>query len=251
MRAAERHIKIQELLESASFVDSAVLRARLGASEPTIRRDLAELERQSLLRRVRGGALPLRGRDDLADYSGLDVRQGPEKERIGGAAARLVEDGQTVILDGGSTTVAVARHLRDRRLQVITNSLPIAQTLTGSRDADVTLTGGHLELRLGVMLGPLCEQMLRSVAADVLVMGIGGITRAGLSNSNALIVGSERAMIDVARQVIVVADHTKFGRRAMVPLAPLDVVDRVVSDGALAPEYRQLLEEAAVELVVA
>jgi DeoR family fructose operon transcriptional repressor len=251
MRAAERHIKIQELLESAEFVDSAVLRAHLGASEPTIRRDLAMLERQSRLRRVRGGALAVRSRDDLADYSGLDARQRQEKDRIGAAAARLVEDGQTVILDGGSTTVAVARHFGDRRLQVITNSLPIAHALSESRGADVTLTGGHLDLRLGVMLGPLCEQMLRSVAADVLIMGIGGITRAGLSNSNALVVGSERAMIDVARHVVVVADHTKFGRQAMVPLASLDAVDLVVSDGALAPEFRQLLDEAGVELLLA
>jgi DeoR family transcriptional regulator, fructose operon transcriptional repressor len=251
MRAAERHIKIQELLESADFVDSATLRDRLGASEPTIRRDLSALERRSRLRRVRGGALALRGRDEVMQFSGLDARHRPEKERIGEVAARLVEEGQTVILDGGSTTAAVARHLADRRLQVITNSLPIAHVLSESRSADVTLTGGHLDLRLGVMLGPLCEQMLRSVAADVLIMGIGGITRAGLSNSNALIVGSERAMIEVARRVVVVADHTKFGRQAMVPLAPLDAVDVVVSDGALPSEYRQLLEQAGVELLVA
>jgi DeoR/GlpR family transcriptional regulator of sugar metabolism len=100
------------------------------------------------------------------------------------------------------------------------------------------------------MLGPLCEQMLRSVGADLLIMGTGGITETGLSNSNPLVVGSERAMIEVARRVVVVTDPSKFGRQAMVPVASLEEVDVVVSTEGLEPQHRALLERAGVELIV-
>jgi DeoR family fructose operon transcriptional repressor len=251
MKAAERHLKIQETLESTDFVDAATLGAWLQASEATIRRDLARLEERGVLRRVHGGAVSNRPHDDRLDLRWLTAHAREEKSRIGRAAAALVEDGQTVILDGGSTVAEVARHLVDRRLQVITNSLTIAHVLSDSRTCDVTLTGGHLLARLGVMLGPLCEQMLRSVRADLLIMGTAGVTEAGLSNSNALVVGSERAMIEVSRRVVVVADHEKFGRQAMVPIAPLQEADVVVSDEALEPAHRLLLERADVELVLA
>jgi DeoR/GlpR family transcriptional regulator of sugar metabolism len=93
--------------------------------------------------------------------------------------------------------------------------------------------------------------MLASVAADVLVMGIGGATAAGFTNNNTLLVGSERKMIDVSRKVIIVADSSKFGRTAMVPLAPLEVADIVVSDAKLAHEHRSMLESAGIEVVIA
>jgi DeoR/GlpR family transcriptional regulator of sugar metabolism len=156
-----------------------------------------------------------------------------------------------VILDGGSTVASVARHLANRSLRAITNSLAIAQVLRDSRDIEVTLTGGYLFPRLEILLGPLCEHMLGSVAADVLVMGIGGATAAGFTNNNTLLVGSERKMIEVSRKVIIVADASKFGRTAMVPLAPLDVADIVVTDAKLGPEHRSMLEAADIEVVVA
>ena len=123
--------------------------------------------------------------------------------------------------------------------------------LRASRNVEVTLTGGYLFPRLEVMLGPLCERMLASVAADVLVMGIGGVTEAGFSNNNTLVVGSELRMIEVSRTVIIVADATKFGRPAMVPVAPLDVADVVVSDSSLAPEHRQMLEARGIRVLLA
>jgi DeoR/GlpR family transcriptional regulator of sugar metabolism len=101
-----------------------------------------------------------------------------------------------------------------------------------------------------VTLGPLCEQMLNGVAADVLIMGIGGVTADGFSNGNSLVVGSERKMIEVARRVIIVADHTKFGRNAMIRVAPLDVADYVVSDAGLAEEYREMLRGQGVEVLL-
>lgn len=251
MKAAQRQIRIRELLEDREFVDLETLCRELDGSESTIRRDLVLLEQNKVLKRVHGGALAVQPRGHLLDFDWQRRRQSDEKERIGARAAALIEDDQTVILDGGSTVASVAEHLANRSLRAITNSLAIAQVLRNSRDIEVTLTGGYLFPRLEVLLGPLCEHMLASVAADVLVMGIGGATVAGFTNNNTLLVGSERKMIDVSRKVIIVADSSKFGRAAMVPLAPLEVADIVVSDAKLAHEHRLMLESAGIEVVIA
>jgi DeoR/GlpR family transcriptional regulator of sugar metabolism len=174
-----------------------------------------------------------------------------EKRRIAAATAGLIEDGQSVILDAGSTVAAVARELLDRSLHVVTNSLPIADILGEARRVDVTLTGGQLDPAFGVVLGPLCEQMLGSLAVDVAVMGIGGVTEKGLSNSNPLVVGSERKMLEVARRVVIVSDHTKFGRAALIPLAPLEVVDVVVSDTGLGSGHQDWLRSHGIEVRLA
>lgn len=251
MKAAERQIRIREILESQEFVDLETLCRELDSSESTVRRDLDSLEELRVLKRVHGGALAAQPRDHLLDFAWQSTRNFEEKRRIGALAASLIEDEQTVILDGGSTVAAVAQELAGRSLHVITNSLPIAEVFKDSRQIELTLTGGYLYPRLEVMLGPLCEHTLAGVSADLLVMGIGGITEAGFSNNNTLLVGSERKMIEVARKVIIVADHSKFGRSAMVHLAPLDVVDIVVSDSALSPEYRAMLEAANIDVRLA
>ena len=110
---------------------------------------------------------------------------------------------------------------------------------------------GYLDPRIRVMLGPLCEQMLGLIRADVLIMGTGSVTEAGFSNNNTLVVGSEQKMIEIASRVIIVADHTKFGRGAMIPVAPLDSVHTVVSDSELAPEYVEMLRSKGIEVLLA
>jgi len=261
MKAPGRHLKIRALLEAQEFVDIETLCRELEASESSVRRDLVQLESEGELRRVYGGAMPVRdqtrdGGRELTREQGLDfdwqsTRHAEEKRLIAAKTAALIEDRQTVILDGGSTVAAVAQALRNRSLHVITNSLPIALALDDDRQIEVTLTGGYLYPRLRVTLGPLCEQMLDGVSADVLIMGIGGVTADGFSNGNSLVVGSERKMIEVARKVIIVADHSKFGRNAMIHLAPLEMADCVVSDAGLAEEYRELLRGRGVEVLLA
>ena len=251
MKATGRQLRIRELLETQEFVDLETLCRQLDASESSIRRDLSELEQQRVLKRVHGGALAIKPRDQLLDFSWQSTRNAAEKQRIAKVAAAMIEDEQTVILDGGSTTAAVAAELANRSLHIITNSLAIAEIFKNSRQIEVILTGGYLYPRLEIMLGPLCESTLAGVAADVLIMGIGGITEVGLSNNITLLVGSERKMIEVARKVIIVADHTKFGKPAMVHLAPIDIVDIIVSDEGLAPEYRQMLQAKGIQIVLA
>jgi DeoR family fructose operon transcriptional repressor len=251
VNAVRRQLRIRELLEGSDFVDLETLCRELETSESTVRRDLIALENLRVLKRVHGGALATQASNHLLDFAWQSTRRADEKRRIAQLSATLIGDAQTVILDGGSTVAAVAREIANRSLNVITNSLAIAEILKDARNIELTLTGGYLYPRLEVMLGPVCEHSLSGVAADVLIMGSGGITEQGLSNNNTLLVGSERKMIEVSRKVIIVCDHSKFGRAAMVPVAPLDVIDTVVSDAALAPEHRQMLQAKDIEVLLA
>jgi len=251
MNATGRRLRARQLLEAREFVDLKTLYRELDASESSIRRDLIALEKEGVLKRVYGGAMAMQARGHVLDFDWQSARMAEEKRRIGALAAALIEDGQTVILDGGSTVAAVARTLTARSLHVITNSLPIAEIFNESRQIEVTLTGGYLFPRLRVTLGPLCEQMLSGVMADVLIMGIGGITAEGFSNTNTLVVSPQRKMIEVSHKVVIVADHTKFGRRAVMPLAPLDVADTVVSDTGLPAEYREMLRAHDIQVLLA
>lgn len=251
MKAAGRHLRIRELLQSREFVDMDSLCAELEASESSVRRDLIALEHDGVLKRVYGGAMAMQAPNTALDFASQSVLMAAEKRRIAALASSLIEDHQTVLLDGGSTVAAVARELLGRPLHVLTNSLAIADIFQDDRQVDVTLTGGYLYPRLRALLGPLCEQMLSTLTADVLVMGIGGVTETGFSNSNTLVAGPERKMIEVSRKVIVVADHRKFGRAAVTHLAPLEVADVVISDKELAQEHQLLLRQNGVELRLA
>lgn len=248
MKAAERQLRIRQMFASRDFLDLESLCRELDASESSVRRDLGILEDQNVLKRVYGGAIPIPA---AGDYAAETVKLPDEKNHIARLTADLITDGQTVILDGGTTATAVARELTSKSIHVITNSLPIAEVLESFRNIELTLTGGYLDPRIRVMLGPFCEQNLSAIRADVVIMGIGGITESGFSNNNTLVVGSEKKMIEVADRLIVVADHTKFGRGAMFPVAPLDAADAIVSDAILAPEYIDLLRRHQIEVHLA
>ena len=252
MKAAERQLRIRQMLESRDFLDLETLCRELDASESSVRRDLDILEEEKLLRRVYGGAVSVQPPPGRAfDFAVESVRLSDEKERIAKLTAGLIEDGQTVILDGGSTVATVARELAAKSLHIITNSLPIAESLESLRNIELTLTGGYLDPRLRVMLGPFCEHMLSGIRADAVIMGIGSISEAGFSNNNTLVVGSEQKMIEIAGKVIIVADRTKFGRGGMIPVAPLNAADIVVSDRDLAPGYVDLLTRSGIEVLLA
>lgn len=251
MKQAQRILKVQDLFTKQEFVSIEELCSRYKSSKSSIRRDLIELEKEGVLRRVHGGAISLQIRDDIMDFSRLSGSCHEEKTRIGKAATALVDDGQTVILGGGSTVVEVARCLSERPIQIVTNSIPVAQTFWDSKRAEVILTGGYLYPRLGIQLGPICEKMLHSVSADILIMGIRGITAAGISDSNSLIVESLRAMIKAVRKVVIVADHTKFGRDALIQVASLNEVHQVISDKGLSEDFQALLAAHNIDCILA
>lgn len=251
MNQVERFRYIQEALSRQDFVGLEDLCTGLGASRATVRRDLIQMERSRNIRRVHGGAMSTSSREEALDFNRLSVSCHEEKTRIGLAAASLIQDGQTIILGGGSTVAEVAKGLLNRPIQIITNSIPVAQVFWECRQTEVTLTGGYLYPRLGIQFGPICERMLHSVSADIAIMGIRGITADGVSDSSTLVVESIRAMIKCAERVIIVADHSKFGRNAMIHVADLSEIDQFISDRDLAPEYRQLLEDRGVNYLLA
>src|SRR5262249_12775927 len=155
------------------------------------------------------------------------------------------------LIDGGTTTLELARLLVDRPLQIVTNSLPIAQLFASSRETDLVILGGYVYPRTGVALGPLTMRMLDDIHVHQLIMGVGGITAEGLFNSNVLLVETERAMMRAADEVVVLADHTKIGQKALAFLCGLTDIDTLIVDrGIEAPEHA-VIEKAAVRLIVA
>ena len=173
-----------------------------------------------------------------------------QKENIAEAAAALVQTGETVILDGGTTTVEVARELVGRSLQVVTNSIPIVNALVNSPETELIVIGGFLYPKTGVNLGPLAVEALKSIHARRLFISVGGITANSLFNSNALLVETERQMIEAAEEVIVVSDSSKLGHSALAKLCPLETVDRLITDAGITDEWREIVEAAEIELTV-
>jgi DeoR/GlpR family transcriptional regulator of sugar metabolism len=224
----------------------------LGVSESTIRRDLEVLEEQGAIRRTHGGAV------SIADFSSQrlafadrELTELAEKEAIAGAVARLIPETQTVIIDGGTTCYEVARALRGRRINVITNSVPIASLLSTDLATEVTLIGGYVYPRTGAALGSMAEQMLAGLRASQLIMSCAGLTPEGAFNSNQMMVDMERRMMDVVDRVILVADHTKFGMTAVVKLCELGELDVIVTDSAVSAMSRAWLDTLGGKVVYA
>ena len=244
----QRRGNILQAIEAQGFVSLGDLVEQIGASESTIRRDLDYLDGIGQIRRTRGGAAYVG--DSLTSFDARTTQASAEKRRIAEAAAELIEFGETVLLDGGTTTYEVARRLAGKSLQVVTNSLPIATLLANQPGIEVVLIGGYVYPKTGVALGPLAVGALKQIHARRLVMSVGGITEKGLFNSNALLVETERQMIESAEEVVVVTDSSKLGHSALAHLCPLDVVDRVVVDSGITPDWKRTFQQANIETIV-
>ncbi len=228
------------------------LASSLSVSESTIRRDLEVLENQGSIRRTHGGAVslaePPATRLAFADREGTAVQQ---KRAIAAVIAGRIAENQTLILDGGTTCCQVAKALVGRRLSVVTNSVPIAALLGGEVNTEVTLIGGYLYPRTGVALGAMAEEMLGSLRAAQAVMSCAAVNRDGVFNVNEMMTAVERRMIEVADEVILAVDHTKFGRRAIAPLCSWSEVDVLVTDAGIDEQTRRWLHEMGVQVIVA
>lgn len=247
---ARRRLLLNRIAQQG-FATLEDLVAHVGASESTIRRDLEALDLAGAIKRTHGGAVVS---GDVRSMPALDdrVTAAPEeKVAIGRATAALVLDGDTVLLDGGTTTLEVARALIGRPVQVVTNSLPIAQILAASKETDLILIGGYVYPRTGVAMGPIAMATMQGLRVRLVVMGAGGIVPEGVYNSNSLLVETERAMMACGQETILVADGSKFGRLSLTRLCGLEDVSRIVTDAGLAPEYRELLETRGVPYLLA
>jgi DeoR/GlpR family transcriptional regulator of sugar metabolism len=248
---AERRQRVLDFVTKKGFVGLAELARAIRVSQSTIRRDLEHLHQQGLLRRTHGGAM-LHGDDGtLPALEERSAQQIEEKRHIARAAAARLLDGDAVLLDGGTTTLEVARLLVGRRLQIVTNSLPIAQLCASNRETELILLGGYVYPRTGVALGPLTVRMLPDVHVHQTILSVGGITAKGLFNSNVLLVETERQMMRCADEVVVVADHTKIGRPALAFLCELAAIDTLIVDAGLTAKQRALVDGTDARLIVA
>jgi DeoR/GlpR family transcriptional regulator of sugar metabolism len=247
----ERRQRVLDLVSKRGFVALSELARAIRVSESTIRRDLDHWHREGALRRTHGGAIYVGDAAALPAFEDRTARQRDEKKAVAAAAAARIRDGDAVLLDGGTTTLEVARRLVGRPLQVVTNSLPIANLFASSRETDLVMLGGYVYPRTGVALGPLTVRMMEDVHVHQVVLSVGGITARGLYNSNLLLVETERQMMRCGDEVVVVADHTKIGRTALAFLCEFAAVDTLIVDPGLTPEQRAMLERTPARLLVA
>ncbi|MGA2201908.1 MAG: transcriptional repressor AgaR [Terriglobales bacterium] len=244
----ERRREILGILHRDGRVLVKDLARHFRISQVTIRKDLEILDGRGDIQRIHGGALPVEAGalldPTLCEKEKLHRR---EKTQIAHAAVRLVEEGQSVLLDSGTTTTAIARALKDMaQLTVITNAINIAAELAGTH-VEVILTGGMLRRNSFSLVGPLAERTLRQLSADILFLGVDGFdTKTGLFTPNLLESEVNRAMVDIARRTIAVCDSSKFGRRSLCNIMPVTAVHEVITDKQIPKSDLHALKEAGV-----
>ncbi|MBW4027958.1 MAG: DeoR/GlpR transcriptional regulator [Acidobacteria bacterium] len=248
----ERRQHIFAILQSEGRVLVGDIARKLGISQITIRKDLDALQAKGLILRTHGGALPAQT-GALFDPSIQEKQQRhlQEKQRIATAAAKLVHEGQCVMLDSGTTTTAVAHALkRFHQLTVITNAVNIAAELTGT-DFDVILTGGTLRKNSFSLVGPLAEDVLQEMHADILFLGVDGLDlEAGVTTPNVLESRVNRAMVKAARTVVAVCDSTKFNRRSLSRIVSLSEIHHVITDQAASAPIVEALRNHNIQVTL-
>jgi DeoR/GlpR family transcriptional regulator of sugar metabolism len=247
----ERRQRVLDLVSKRGFVALKELARALQASESTVRRDVDFWVEEKMLRRTHGGAVYVGGAGTLPALEERSTAQLDEKRQIARAAAARIQDGDSVLLDGGTTTLEVARLLVGRGVQIVTNSLPIAMLFGSRHEADLVLLGGYVYPRTGVALGPWTVRMMEDIHVHQAILSVGGLTDKGLFNSNLLLVETERQMMRCADEVVVVADHTKIGRPALAFLCEPATIDTLIVDAGLNGDQRRLLDQTNVRVLIA
>jgi DeoR/GlpR family transcriptional regulator of sugar metabolism len=247
----ERRTRLLDMIRVRGFASIEEITKELGISESTARRDLDALEEQGTARRTHGGVLYAGGVPRLAEFGERQPAHWAAKRAIAVKAAEEIADGETVLLDGGTTTYEVARLLAGRSLQVVTNSLPVANLFASESRTDLVLLGGYVSPRTGVCLGPYANELLSRLHVTTTVLSAAGISREGLFNAHLLLAETEQAMLRAAGRCIVVADSSKFGRKSLTLVAGLEAVNAVVSDDGLSQEWRDFVSQSGAKLVIA
>jgi DeoR family transcriptional regulator, aga operon transcriptional repressor len=248
----ERRRLIVEILNQDGRVLVGDLAKQFRTSQVTIRKDLDILQGQGRIHRTHGGALPAR-ESALEDPTLREKEKLHRKEKlqIAAAAARMVKEGQVVVLDSGTTTTAIARALRRfESLTIITNAVNIAAELSGS-PLEVILTGGTLRKNSFSLVGPIAEETLRRLNADILFLGVDGFDmHHGLSTPNLLEAKVNRVMMEVARIAVAVCDSSKFGRRSLSSIAPPSAVHRLITDRGISKSDLVALKKAQIHVTL-
>lgn len=251
MPFTDRRAQLLELIRLQGFAALPDLASKLAVSESTIRRDLEHLEENGAAKRTHGGVFYTGPKPKLKHFDHIQSQNFTQKQQIAHHAASLIEDGETILLDGGSTAYELARLVLGRNMQVITNSLPIANLFMGNDATDLVMIGGYVHSKTGVSLGPFANEMLKDLNCQKAFLSVSGIHQDGLYNSNLLIVETERAMMRSAEQVIILADHTKFGRKSLSKLCELNEAGTIIVDSGISKDWQTQVHDAEVDLQVA
>ncbi len=247
----ERHQEILKLLREKRFADVHALCAHTKASEATLRRDLGKLDKQGLVKRVHGGA------ELLAPSSSLplaDPYREPEhmaaKVRIAKAAVAMIQDGEAVLIDSGSTTFQMCSYLEQRAITVLTNSFPIAEHLYHHSDNTVIIAPGELIRDHQAIYNPFGEDHFARYSIAKTFMGVQGLDHIGATNVDPRVIQAEQQMLKLARQRIILADSSKFGKQGNLRLCNYEEIDCIITDERIDDATSQKLTGLGLELIV-
>ncbi|MFA8388228.1 MAG: DeoR/GlpR family DNA-binding transcription regulator [Pelagibaca sp.] len=255
MHETERHRVILSAVQDRPVANVGDLCGLTGVSEATIRRDIATLHMQKKLRRVRGGAeaitppqfVGLAGRP----FSVNETLRSREKRAIARAAVDLCDDGDPIIINGGTTTFQMVHPLASRRCQVFTNSFPIAEHLLKHSKNTIMLSGGAIYREQNIILSPFDNDVTRNFYARRMFMGAQGIGPLGLMEADPLLIQAEQKLIGQADDLVVLVDSSKFEQRSSLVLCPLSRIDTVITDDGISDKAATMLEAAEITLIVA
>lgn len=253
--AEMRLVLIQQLLEQRGFVRVRDLSDRFGVSTVTVRNDLQVLEERQVAFRVHGGAMPFNGARGERPFEEVVERQPEQKAAIAKLAASLVSNGETIVVDVGTTAASLAQALVDRtdltELTVITSGLKVALSLEAAHPRfSVVVSGGTLRPKQHSLVEPLATSMFEKLRADTVFVGCNGVSiDGGVTNVNLPEAAVKRAMIAAAARCVVLADSTKLGVRALAPVCTLDEVDVLVTDEGAEPSEIEAIRSRGVDVV--
>jgi DeoR family transcriptional regulator of aga operon len=251
----ERRMIIMNKLTDSHQVYVNELSNEFGVSEVTIRNDLKNLEKNKILIRARGGAMKM---EPVVSYDRLlwekDKINSREKHRIGIAAAALIKESDTVIIDSGTTTMEVVKNISPKitSLTVITNALNIANQVVLNQNINLIIPGGNLRKNSLSLVGSLAEKSLKNFYVDKVFIGVDGFdTQHGISTPNIDEAHLNQVMIEIAKEVIVVADSSKFARRSLAFICSISRINTVVTDHGIRSIDKKILEDAGVKVIIA
>ena len=247
----ERQKKIKEILHSKKSISVPELSGQLDVSESTIRRDLHVLEQNKLIQRTHGGAINIDSVRFEPSLSEKEVQFRDEKSRVAKQAVKMIREGDTIALDGGTTTLEIARNLPNMsNLTVVTNSVKIIAELANLPDVSVVVTGGNLRRMNMTLIGPISNRTLKKLHIDKLFTGTIGLTyEEGLTTTDVIEAETKRSMIKKAKEVIVVADYSKIGKLAFVNVASINSIDKLITNAGISKMLIKKFQKKGIEVI--
>ncbi len=248
----KRRADILDKLEEIGEVYVQELSESYNVSEVTIRKDLIVLEKKGLLIKTRGGAIKKKSSNFDLGLNQKLKKNYKEKQKIGLKAIEFVHNGDTIVLDSGSTTLEIAKNLKKfKDLKVITNSLPIAEEIADFESVEVILIGGILRKEMRSLVGPMAESNLKNYNCDIAFIGVDGIDiEYGISTPIIYEAVLSKIMIDIAKKTIIVCDSSKFKKRSFAKISDLSSVDMIITDTEISADYKSRIERMNIELVL-